>query len=127
MPPSKIRVIEVAEDETLFVKVKSMFPITLEFQKGTVTAFEVAGGVFTRFASERPEIVKKAEEMVDTDTEDDFQETQVMDEHTPPPSTRKMPPPLNVTIRKSSRKASPVPIDLTEEGQTQLEYTQMDL
>lgn len=130
MPPSKIRVIEVAEGETVLLKVKSMYPITLEFQKGTLTAFEVAGGVFTRFASDRPAAVEKAEEHVDTDTEEDYQETQLMDEHTPPPSTRKMPPPLNVTVRKSARKASPVPLHLGEpeidfEGQTQLEYTQM--
>lgn len=131
MPPSKFRIIEVEEGESVFLKVKSMYPITIEFQKGTLVAFEVQGGIFTRFGNDRPKVVEKVEEIAETQHEDDFLETQPFDyglEKTPPPTPRrKDPPPHNVTLRKSrsARKASPMPLDM--DGETQLEYTQLDI
>ena len=78
MPPTKIRYIDVEEGETIFLRVKSMYPITIEFQKGTLVAFEVAGGVFTRFALEKPTIIDKVEQ-TETQIEEDLIETQLMD------------------------------------------------
>jgi hypothetical protein len=81
MPPSRIRVIEIAEGESVFLKVRSIYPITIEFQKGTLVIFEQLGGVFTRFSSERPACVAKVEEIAETQTEEgDYMETQPMDD-----------------------------------------------
>ncbi len=81
MPPSRIRVIEIAEGESVFLKVRSTYPITIEFQKATLVVFEQLGGVFTRFASERPACVEKVEEIAETQTEEeDYMETQTMDD-----------------------------------------------
>jgi hypothetical protein len=76
MPPQKIRIIEVAEGETVFMKVKSIYPITIEFQKGTLVAFEVLGGVFTRFSPEKAVSESKVEELAETQVEEDYMETQ---------------------------------------------------
>lgn len=121
MPPSKIRVIEVEEGESIVLKVKSMYPITLEFQKGTLVAFEVDGGIFTRFAMERPGIMEHAEEMAETQHEEDAMETQPFDYvYTPPSVKREEPPPRNITIRKSYKNASPMPLDFDDlSGETQ--------
>ena len=121
MPPSKIRLIEVAEGESVFLKVKSMYPITIEFQKGTLVAFEVEGGIFTRFGNGRPKPMEKVEEIAETQHEEDSMETQPFDYETTPSPMRDMPPPKNVTMRKSSaRKHTPIPLYL-QEGDTQIE------
>jgi hypothetical protein len=131
MPPSKVRVIEVEEGETVFLKVNSMYPITIEFQKGTLVAFEALGGVFTRFSAERPAVMADVEEDAQTEHEDYMEETQEMDygldtNITPPPQPHPDPPP-HVTTRKSVRehKVSPIPFHL-QAGETQLEETQLD-
>ena len=81
MPPSRIRVIEIEEGEQVFLKVRTSYPIILEFQKATLVVFEQLGGIFTRFASERPACVEKVEELAETQTEEaDYMETQPMDE-----------------------------------------------
>lgn len=116
MPPTKTRIIEVEEGETIFLKVKSMYPITIEFQKGTLVAFEAVGGIFTRFGPDRPQCVEKVEEKAETQHEEDMMETQPFESPTPTP--KKENPPPHVTFRKSSRK---LPWYLTEGG------TQIDI
>jgi hypothetical protein len=127
MPPSKVRIIEVEEGESVFLKVKSMYPITLEFQKGTLVAFETLGGIFTRFAQERPPCMEKVEELAETQHEEDMLETQEFEYGDPPPPSKTpaplsppLSPPRNVTYRKSKARYSETP-DYLQEGETQLD------
>lgn len=78
----KIRVIDVAVDEQVLIRVKSVYPITLEFKNGVLVAYEMKGGVFTQVSIDRPEPLQKAEEDAETECDevDMEQETQPMEQ-----------------------------------------------